>query len=159
MKSSAQLRAGNAPARIHLRVQHPKLDPQEITRILAMVPEHTLHADRHASSTPADCYWIAPFTFSEFDESWRPSDDEQDDTTRRAASTLQPLADETVIGLALRRLQAHRSFFTSLVQEGGSATLLLNVNKARSMSIPPSLARKLAQFEIGLELDWSDSSE
>lgn len=123
-----------------------------------MAPEHTLDADRHSGSTPADCYWIAPFAFSEFDEIWRSSDDERDVPARRA-SARPLLADEAVVGLALRRLQPHCDFFRNLVQEGGSATLLLNVNKARSMSIPPALARKLAEYEIGLELDWSDSSE
>lgn len=160
--TSAQHRSAAAPTRIHLRVQHPKLDPTEITRVLSMTPEHTLDAGRSAVSMALESYWIAPLSFSGFDEPWQTSGEQGEDfgeTTLPPLSGMPMMSDESIVGLALRRLQSHRRFFHSIADEGGTATLLINVNKAGSMTIPPSLARKLADLGLTLELDWSDSVE
>jgi hypothetical protein len=160
MKTSSQPLPATMPARIHLRVKHPKLDPKEITRILSMTPEHTLEAGRHASSLAAESYWIAPLTFSRMEEPWLGfGEDELGEPARLASSTLQVMGDESVVGLALRRLQAHQSFFHAIADEGGTATLLIDVNSSGSMTIPPALARKLADLGLGLELDWGDTLE
>jgi hypothetical protein len=160
--TSPQQRSSAAPTRIHLRVKHPKLDPKEITRVLSMTPEHTLDASRCAVSTAAESYWIAPLNFSGLEEPWPKSGEQNDDfgeNTFPPFSTLQMLSDESIVGLALRRLQLHQRFFRSIEDEGGTATLLINVNKAGSMTIPPRIARKLADLGLTLELDWSDSVE
>jgi hypothetical protein len=148
--------------RIHLRVKHPKLDPNEITRILSMTPEHTLDAGRSAVSTAAESYWIAPLDFSELDEAWPDFGSASDDFgegTFPQFPGMQMISDESIVGRALRRLQSHQTFFRRIESDGGTATLLINVNKAGSMTIPPSLARKLADLGITLELDWSDNVE
>jgi len=158
--TSAQRRSPELPARIHLRVIHPKLDPKEITRVLSMTPEHTLEAGRSAVSTAAESYWIAPLSFSRLEEPWLTLGERSDDETPLAPfAAMQLLSDESIVGLALRRLQTHQPFFRSIADEGGTATLLINVNKASSMTIPPALARKLADLGLTLELDWSDSAE
>lgn len=158
--TSSQLRSQALQTRIHLRVQHPKLDPNEITRVLSMTPEHTLDAGRSAVSTAAESYWIAPVTLSAVDEPWLGLSDDEEDfgaTTFPSFAGVPLISDESIVGLALRRLQCHQPFFRSILDEGGTATLLINVNKAGSMTIPPSLARKLADLGLTLELDWSDS--
>ena len=159
--TSAQRRL-TAPARIHLRVKHPKLDPKEITRVLSMTPEHTLDAGRSSVSMTAESYWIAPLNLTGFEESWLKfgeQDEEGGESTMPPFSALQMMSDESIVGFALRRLQSHQRFFHSIADEGGTATLLINVNKAGSIAIPPSLARKLADLGLTLELDWSDSVE
>lgn len=148
------------PARIHLRVKHPRLDPKEITRVLSMTPEHTLDAGRRASVSTSESYWIAPLSFTGIEESWRdPGETEAGSSMLAGFSALSMPSDESIVGLALRRLQSHQRFFRSIADEGGTATLLINVNKTGSMAIPPSLARKLADLGLTLELDWSDSVE
>lgn len=151
-------------ARIHLRVMHPQLDPQEITRILEMNPEHTLAAGRRAASTAAECYWIAPMSFSELEEPWpqlEPQSVAEGGRRRpqRATAAMQMLDEATAVSLAVRRLQAHQDFFHRLADEGGSAALLLNVNSAGSMTIPPTLAHRLADLGLALEVDWSDEAD
>ena len=160
--TSAQQRSTVPPTRIHLRVQHPKLDPNEITRVLSMTPEHTLDAGRSSVSMATESYWIAPLSFSAYDESWSKPSEENENMSESSLPSfvgMQLMSDESIVGLALRRLQSHRRFFQSVADEGGTATLLINVNKAGSMTIPPSLARKLADLGLTLELDWSDSVE
>lgn len=160
--TSSQLRSQVIPTRVHLRVKHPKIDPNEITRVLSMTPEHTLDAGRSTVSTAVESYWIAPLNFSAFDEPWQHFGEEHEDfgeSTFPTFAGLPMLSDESIVGLALRRLQSHQPFFRSIVDEGGTATLLINVNKAGSMTIPPTLARKLADLGLTLELDWSDSVE
>lgn len=127
-----------------------------------MTPEHTLSAGRSSVSMTTESYWIAPLPITGFEESWLNFGEQSEDRgegTLPPFSALQMLSDESVIGLALRRLQSHQRFFHSIAAEGGAATLLINVNKAGSMTIPPSLARKLADLGLTLELDWSDSVE
>jgi hypothetical protein len=148
--------------RIHLRVKHPKLDPNEITRILSMTPEHTLDAGRSAVSTAAESYWIAPLDFSEIDDAWPEFGSASDDLAEGTFPPfpgMQMMSDESIVGRALRRLQSHQRFFRRIESDGGTATLLINVNQAGSMTIPPSLARKLADLGLTLELDWSDNVE
>jgi hypothetical protein len=160
MKSARQ-RLAAEPTRIHLRVKHPQLDPGEITRTLSIAPEHTLEAKRGAAASSAESYWIAPLAFSSFEGPWLGVDDSAaaESTSRFNLSTLQMLGDEAVVGLAVRRLQSHQEFFQRVTDEGGTATLLLSVDKAGSMTIPPALARKLADLGLALELDWSGSAE
>lgn len=160
MKASGRQPSPAEASRIHLRVKHPKLDPSEITRTLAIEPEHTLDAGRGAASSAAESYWIAPLAFSNYEEPWMNfGDASSDDAPRVRLTAIQMMGDEAVVGLALRRLQQHQDFFQRIVIDGGTATLLINVNKAGSMTIPPSLARKLADLGLALELDWSDSVE
>jgi hypothetical protein len=167
MKSTARQSASSAPARIHLRIKHPKLDPNEITKTLAIPPEHTLEAGRSASSSGverlhAECYWIAPLEFPSYDDPWlmgHPKEGIARDTSIGQISALQMMAHEAVIALALRQLQSQHGFFHRIREEGGSATLLITTDKPGSMTIQPSLARKLADTGLSLELDWSGSVE
>ncbi len=155
--ASSQQRSQAIQTRIHLRVKHPKLDPNEITRVLSMTPEHTLDAGRSSVSTAAESYWIAPLSLSVVDEPWLSLGDDDEDFGAATFPGLPIISEESIVGLALRRLQCHQPFFRTILDEGGTATLLINVNKAGSMTIPPSLARKLADLGLTLELDWSDS--
>ena len=127
-----------------------------------MTPEHTLDAGRSPVSMTAESYWIAPLNITGFEDSWL-NFGEQDDVRAESMlppfSALQMLSDESIVGFALRRLQSHQRFFHSIASEGGTASLLINVNLAGAMAIPPTLARKLADLGLTLELDWSDSVE
>jgi hypothetical protein len=171
MKSSARHSASSPPARIHLRIKHPKLDPNEITKTLAISPEHTLEAGRSASSSGverlhAECYWIAPLAFPSYDDPWlmtglmgAAKEGTSRETSIGQISALQMMAHEAVIALALRKLQSQHDFFQRIREEGGSATLLITTDQPGSMTIQPSLARKLADAGLSLELDWSGSVE
>jgi hypothetical protein len=163
MTASARQSQSAAPARIHLRIKHPDLDPSEITQTLSMSPEHTLEAGRSGSSAlHADCYWIAPLHFAMLDEPGGMGMAKQS-ISRNASiaqvSTLQLMPHESIVGLALRQLQSHQSFFQRIHEDGGTATLLITTDSPGSMTIEPALARKLADMGLALELDWSGSVE
>ena len=158
MKPSARQPLPAEPSRIHLRIKHPRLDPDEITRTLSMAPEHTLDAKRRTTSAIGESYWIAPLTFSNFEESWGAAGGSEE-VSRLKLSSLPTMSDEAALALAVRRLQAHQTFFKRIVDEGGTATLLIEVDKTDSLTIPPALARKLGDLGLALELDWSDGAE
>jgi hypothetical protein len=164
MTASARQSQSAAPARIHLRIKHPDLEPSEITQTLSMSPEHTLEAGRSGSSSAlhADCYWIAPLHFAMLDEPGGAGSSNQS-ISRNASiaqvSTLQLMPHESIVGLALRQLQSHQSFFQRIHDDGGTATLLITTDNPGSMTIEPALARKLADMSLALELDWSGSVE
>ena len=146
-----------APARIHLRITHPQLDPREITRTLAIAPEHTLEAGRSASSTGVEhlhreCYWIAPLALTGLDQPWLTS---PVPAVESLVSALEVTSREAMLSLALRQLQTHQTFFQRISEGGGTVTLLINLDQPGSLTIQPTLARKLADAGLGLELDWS----
>ncbi|HVF15892.1 MAG TPA: hypothetical protein VNA21_03245 [Steroidobacteraceae bacterium] len=163
MTASARQTQSAAPARIHLRIKHPDLDPEEITQTLSMSPEHTLEAGRSGSSAlHADCYWIAPLHFAMLDEPGGGGASRQSisrDASIAQVSALQMMPHESIVGFALRQLQSHQSFFQRIHDEGGTATLLITTDNPGSMTIEPALARKLADMSLALELDWSGSVE
>src|SRR5688572_16820561 len=105
MKSSARPSQSSAPARIHLRIKHPKLDPGEITQALAIEPEHTLAAGRSASSAGierlhAECYWIAALEFPSHDDPWLMGKSKEGVAVERSVgqiSALQMMSHEAVI--------------------------------------------------------------
>jgi len=145
-----------ASARIHLRITHPQLDPGEITRTLAMSPEHTLEAGRSASSN-TECYWIAPLAVAGFDEPWPVGSSTP--TAEGLVSALEVTSHEAMLLVALRRLQTHQAFFQRIGDDGGSATLLISFGGPGSLTIQPMVARKLADAGVSLELDWSGEVE
>jgi len=169
MKATARQSSSAAPSRIHLRIKHPQLDTTEITRVLAMTPEHTLEAGRSASASGserlhAESYWIAPVQPPGLDDPWTLGD--TDDETKRKLSAagsgpspVHVLGNESLLSMTLRQLQPHQDFFQRVLEEGGSSTLLISVDASGSLTIPPMLARMLAQTGLSLELDWSDSVE
>lgn len=163
MTASARQSAASTPARIHLRIKHPKLDPEEITKVLSITPEHTLAPGRSASSTlHADCYWIAPLHFAMLDEPWLGSAAPQGrlrDASLAQVAALQMMPHESIVAFALRQLQSHQRFFQRVHEEGGTATLLITTEKPGSVTVQPALARKLADMGLTLELDWSGSVE
>ena len=162
MTASARQSAASTPARIHLRIKHPKLDPDDITKVLSITPEHTLAAGRGGSSTlHADCYWIAPLHFAMLEEPFLGSapPGRVRDPSLAQVTTLQMMPHEGIVALALRQLQSQQQFFQRVQEEGGAATLLITTEKPGSMTIQPALARKLAEMGLTLELDWSGSVE
>jgi hypothetical protein len=164
MTASARQSAASTPARIHLRIKHPKLDPGDITKVLSITPEHTLAAGRSGASSTlhADCYWIAPLHFAMLEEPFLGSLAPQGrlrDASLAQVTTLQMMPHESIVALALRQLQSHQQFFQRVHEEGGTATLLVTTEKPGSVTIQPALARKLADMGLTLELDWSGSVE
>ena len=153
-----------APARIHLRIKHPELDPGEITKALKIEPEHTLSPGRSGGSSTlqAECYWIAPIHFAMLNEPLL-GGLEQPAMSKASSlaqvSALQMMSHEGIVGLAVRQLHQHQRFFQRVLDEGGAATLLITTEKPGSVTIHPSLARKLADLGLALELDWSGSVE
>jgi hypothetical protein len=167
MSATARQGVATAPARIHLRIKHPDLEPTEITDTIGIKPEHTLEPGRSVSSASverlhADCYWIAPLPFATFDEPWLMGGAETGasrDTALSQVSALSMMEHESVVAMALRQLQPHQSFFHRILEDGGTATLLITPDKPGSITIQPMLARKLAETGLALELDWSGGAE
>jgi hypothetical protein len=56
----------------------------------------------------------------------------------------------------IKKLAAHREFLTSINDDSGSVTLVVQLREVEHpMRIRPSLARRLADTGIELEIDWS----
>ena len=151
MNPSARSPSSASRLQIHLRIKHPRLDPSDITKALAIEPEHTLPAGRRASS---ECYWVAPLLVPMLEEPWSASE-----ASLPSLAAMQIAGQENVVAHALRQLQSHRAFLQRVHREGGTATLLIMADKPGSMTLPPALAGKLGEIGLTLELDWSGGVE
>lgn len=153
MHPSARSPSAASRLQLHLCIKHPRLDPSDITRALAIEPEHTLPAGRHASS---ECYWVAPLSLPMLEDPWSAVTNE---ASIPNLATMQLAGQDNVVGLALRQLQPHRAFLQRVHSEGGTATLLITSDTPGSMTIQPALAGKLGEIGLTLELDWTGGVE
>jgi hypothetical protein len=101
---------------VALRIRHPGLDPDEITRELGLIPEHSWKAGdirpeaRGGSSQNryVESYWIAPVRFS--------------------AGLAMPETPEGTIALAATLLKRRKDFWQRLHSGGGRAELLVSLS-------------------------------
>jgi hypothetical protein len=151
-----QLSDTPAPAfGLSLRIRHPSIDPQEISRELQLEPEHSFRAGepRNSSSglaataTHAESYWLSalnPFINASPFEGLR-------------ARAGQPPGLDTALALCATHLaRRHAPFFSRVIAEGGQIGLLVEVapDAVRAFSIAPAVSRTLAELGISLEFEF-----
>jgi len=153
---------------LFLRIKHPTLDPKEITAVLGMQPEHSVTAGDNVSSAGVrrlfnETYWLAalpswsqpPFgkpperstgALSEFFPEFSAED-------RKLLMRVANPYDFSLIAW-LRRLDVHRAFIAHINQTDGSVTLLLTRrNKEAPYTLLPSIAKRLSELGLALEID------
>jgi len=150
-----------------LRIKHPSIDPDEITKALGATPDHAWACGEPRRSedglvlggTRRNSYWSATLQLSswrEWTEQWT-----QVRATRAATPTVQisptllPLSSH--LALQLLRLRRHRTLFERLTAEGGEVSLVIEVSPGSTgatFAIEPALARQIADTGLRLELQF-----
>jgi len=163
-----------SPIQYSLRIRHPHIDPKSISTRLGLPAEHCFKAGdprpararggRQAEHTQT--YWLAPLTT----ESWgNPLDPKflsaiaarnAGRETVVSAKLLQAASRdltfwgiEAVLLYFLRRLSEQQPFLLEIQSEGGDVSILLILKRdsAADFTLPPSVARMLAQLGIAIE--------
>lgn len=152
-----------ASAELFLRIQHPHRDPDEITQILGIEPEHLIRAGvgRERDGVRrlhAQSYWLAALpvpTIGDLQDGYQSAalHEQAPTLTREDLPLLRGATEYDVfIILWLKRFEAQREFFRSVNRDGGAATFLIERQNANgAMALRTSLGR-LAEFGIGVEL-------
>jgi hypothetical protein len=168
MKSSSARQAQEAPFQLLLRIKHPTIDPAEITRELQMAPEHIAAAGSSVSAAGKKClhsesYWLVELPTPSIDDILGRGGEPLSLVARK----LSTLSKETQLRLSqafglsefhllaqLRKFEAHSVFFKQINETNGSVTLILQrPNRNGPFTVTPGLARRLADLNIGLEID------
>ena len=166
----------NSPARkpespriqLFLRIKHPHIDPDDISRALKLEPEYANKAGtgvtaKGTKKIHAESYWLAELPVPSIRElaSWAARSRADISLSPSITSSLRSVRLTRFAGLYdvqillwLKQLDDHAAFLKTVVDEGGVVTLVLQrPDRDAPLNIGPLLARRLADLEIGLEID------
>ncbi len=129
---------------VSLKIRHPSIDPDEITRTLKLIPQHAWKAgadrpataERSSAGTYRETLWIAPLGPSPY-----------------APQGLEFSLDEALRFGALQ-VQRSRPFWNRLVAEGGSAELLIEIFGAETftLELTPATFALLARSKLAISV-------
>ncbi|HJY41307.1 MAG TPA: hypothetical protein VJ303_08725 [Steroidobacteraceae bacterium] len=146
------------PFQLSLRIRHPSIDPEEISRRLGIDAEHSFRAGEpresgRSSVAPvhAESYWLGtldPATLllgTAFDPQIGPQ------THAIAFSVLDSALVAVISGL----LRSHADFFRQLQSEGGEVRLIVAISgrKARGFTLTPQLGKALSELRIPVDFE------
>jgi hypothetical protein len=149
------------PFQLSLRIRHPSIDPEEISRRLGIDAEHSFRAGepREAGGSTvapvhAESYWLGTLDpaglllGTAFDLGARPLPE----ISRTIAFGV---LDTTLTVLTGTVLVRHREFFHQLQSEGGEVRLIvaLSARKARGFTLTPHLGRALSNLRIPVDIE------
>lgn len=165
------------PIQLSLRVRHPAIDPQEISKTLGLEPEHSFRAGDSRptrskggiAAQHTQTYWLAPVGPESWSDTFEPAFldaiAEKSPVRRGAVSTevletaarnLRARGIEGVLFLFLQRLNAQHSFLQKIHAEGGDVALILVIEResAEDFTLPVGVARLLVQLGISVEFNF-----
>lgn len=147
------------PFQLSLRIRHPSIDPESISRELQIEPEHSFRAgdlreaSRSLTVTPThvESYWLATL----------------DPQTLLLGTALAPdinphmhaiafaVLDSALTVLTTSILRRHAEFFRRMQSEGGEVRLIVAVSarKTRGFTLTPHLSRALSDLRIPVDFE------
>jgi hypothetical protein len=139
---------------VSLRIRHPTMDPESISRELAIEAEHSFRAGEPRrsrsglapASTHAETYWLAPL----IPAPWLADIEKHVDV---AATESLGLA----LSLCASRFRASHGALRRIRSEGGQATLLVALSAAAvgGFSITPEVSRIFSELGITIEFEMT----
>jgi hypothetical protein len=154
------------PFQLSLRIRHPSIDPEEISKGLGIEPEHTFRAGqpRHSKSgvAPAtvhtESYWLAPLSPA----SWFGSVPFELPNVLISQNMIDAAVARNLawaLGLCATRFhKAHAALLRTICSEGGEISLLvtLSATAANPFNIPPQVSRMFGEMGITLEFELTN---
>lgn len=165
MEAGKRLQARLSSFQLSLRIRHPSIDPDEISRQLQLEPDHCFMAGepRESSSGLAttasvynQTYWL-----STIDPTLLPDDMSLSagipalERVRAIVRAMDLTGVDTGVALiVMRLLRRHAAFIHRLRSEGGEVSLLieLSAKRARGFTLTPEVSRTLS--ELGIAIDF-----
>lgn len=150
------------PFQLSLRIRHPSIDPEQISRRLGIDAEHSFRAGQprdagRSTVAPvhAESYWLGtldPDTLllgTEFDLGSMP------EVSPHARAVAFGVLDSALTVLTSVVLLRHSDFFRQLQSEGGEVRLIvaLSARKARGFTLTPHLGKALSDLRIPVDFE------
>jgi hypothetical protein len=146
------------PFQLSLRIRHPSIDPEQVSRQLGFDADHSFRAGdpreggrSSVALVHAESYWLGtldPLTMMP----GTPFDPKISPQTHVAAFGM---LDSALIVVTSGLLRRHAEFFRQLQQEGGEVRLIvaLSARKARGFTLTPQLGRALSDLRIPVDIE------
>jgi len=154
------------PFQLSLRIRHPSLDPEEISRQLRMQPAHSFRAgdprpSRSGLAPPSvhiESYWLAALNPAEWPTpDSGPADDPLGKIAREHLGVLNRSLGLSLSMSAVRFFSRHAELLRGIRADGGQVSLLVTIStaEASSFSLVPEVARVFSELGIALEFEFA----
>ena len=149
------------PFQLSLRIRHPSIDPEEISRRLGIDAEHSFRAGepREAGRSTvapvhAESYWLATLEPAKL-LLGTPLDLGFSSLPEMSRTIAFGVLDSTLSVLTGSVLHRHGDFFRQLQSEGGEVRLIvaLSARKARGFTLTPQLGKALSDLRIPVDFE------
>ncbi|HEU4617140.1 MAG TPA: DUF4279 domain-containing protein [Gammaproteobacteria bacterium] len=153
-----------------LRIRHPSIDPDEITRRLGLPPLHCWRAGdprtppsgERTQSARTETYWVAVLpaspinVFETFAALYRTPLEAWPQSVRTALQS-----PEFLMWVPLLNMRRDRKFWKQFGEEGGSVEMLINVEQTEGfrLDLQPNLLAMLVDLRIGLSFSVEPAME
>jgi hypothetical protein len=164
MKARALEDSDELAFELALRIRHPSIDPDALSRELGLEPSHTFRAGQlrepRSSASPAsvhaESYWLGSVDPTAWLTDIWPGFASSDSAVRKpkAAAGWQNLG--AALDMSARVLvRSHVSLFKRIRAEGGQACLLVSLSPVAvdSFSIAPEVSQILGELGITIEFE------
>ena len=155
------------PFQLSLRIKHPSMDPEDISRLLGIEAEHSFRAGQPRQSKSGlvpsavytETYWLAPLNPA----SWFGSPSFSQPLNLAAvqehlhAAIVRNLAG--ALGWCAARFnKLHAASLQTIRSDGGEISLLvtLSATEVNTFSLPPQVSRMFGDLGITLEFEITD---
>jgi hypothetical protein len=160
------------PIQLSLRIRHPSIDPEEISRSFGLKPEHSFKAGAprgpRSSGHHTQTYWLARVSMDSGSDPFEPSflatiASRSGRTVSLSAEAWQKVTEnlrvrspELMMLYFLNRLNSQQPFLQQVQREGGDASLILLMERESSadFTLPPSVSRLLVELSISVEFQF-----
>ena len=164
MEAKRRPEAEPASFRFALRVRHPSIDPEEISKELQLAAEHSFKAGEPrpsggrstTTSVYNESYWLAPLDPGAWAGEWSPVEGLPRVRARGArAISLNPEVALTLLATTLSHTYA--AFIRRLQAEGGEVRLLveLSADAMSGFTLTPAVSRALGSLGVSVNFEFA----
>jgi hypothetical protein len=166
MEATKRAQLQPAPFQLSLRIRHPSMDPEVISKALRIEPDHSFQAGQlrqlRSSGVPAvhsQSYWLAALNPA----AWLENPSIPEPPTFAAAQKHLDAALARNLSWALslcavRLSKLHGSLLQKIRSEGGEISLLVTLSPtaASSFNLAPEVSRICGELGITLEFEMTN---
>lgn len=159
-------KTGSDPFSLSLRIRHPSLDPDDISREFGMEPQHCFRAgdprpSRSNLAPPtayAESYWLGVLDPGEWPAPLAFPEDPRLELARERLGVVATTNLGWALSLSTRFFGAHATMLRRIRTEGGQVTLLATVptNEVTGFNLTPEVSRVFGDLGIAIEFEFTN---
>jgi len=164
MKARAIADSEQLAFELALRIRHPSLDPDALSKELGLEPTHTFRAGQlrepRSSASPAsvhaESYWLGTLDPTAWLADIWPGIASSDSAPRKPAKTIAWQSLGSALDMTARVLvRSHAALFERIRAEGGQVCLLVTLSPIAvdSFSVAPEVSQIFGQLGITIEFE------